>query len=268
MTAASGYSAIVLAAQRSGGGPLSALTGNRHKCLIDIHGRPMISRVLETLLAAPMIKHVLVSIEDQSVLDGVPEVADARVRVVASADNLYASVRQALAQGDDNWPALITTADNLVLTVEMVTHFCREFERANADAAAAMTRAGVMQARYPDGQLRFHGFRDDAYANCNLYALRGAGALRAASVFRTGGQFRKKIMRIARAFGLFNLILYKLRVLTLAGFARHLSRRFGVRLALIEMPFAEAPIDVDDERTLRVAREIIEQRQQASEGRG
>lgn len=265
MAASPVYTVLLLAAQRRGGDPLSALAGNRHKCLIDIHGRPMIAWVLETLLAAPMVKRVLISIEDKSVLDGVPQAADARVTAVPSAGNLYSSIDRALSKGGGaNYPVIITTADNPLLSVDMLAHFCRELETRKADAAAAMTRAGVMQAKYPDGQRRFYGFRDDEYSNCNLYALAGERALHAARIFQGGGQFRKKTVRILRAFGLFNLILYKFRALSLDRFAERLSLGFGVRLAFIEMPFAEAPIDVDNERTLRVARGIIGQRLQAT----
>ena len=54
--------------------------------------------------------------------------------------------------------------------------------------------------------------------------------------------------------------LYKLRALTLNDLAERLSRRFGIRVTFITMPFPEAPIDVDNERTLKVARTIMGQR--------
>ncbi len=253
------YTVLLLAAQRRGRDPLSALTGARHKCLLDLHGRPMIAWVLDTLLAAPMVRQILISIEDAAVLDGVPEAAAARVQVIASADNLYASVERALTAAG-NYPALITTADNPLLSVEMLTHFCHELERRQSDAAATMTRAGLMRAKYPEGQRRFYAFRDDEYSNCNLYALANARALRAARIFQHGGQFRKKITRILRAFGLSNFILYQLRALTLNDLAERLSRSFGIRVTFITMPFPEAPIDVDNERTLKVARTIMGQR--------
>ncbi|MCY4155290.1 MAG: nucleotidyltransferase family protein [Gammaproteobacteria bacterium] len=260
--AAPAYTVLLLAAQRRGDDRLSALTGARHKCLIDLHGRPMIAWVLDTLLAAPMVRQVLISIEDASVLAGVSEVAAARVQVITSADNLYASVERALTGAPGNCPALITTADNPLLSVEMLTHFCSELERRQADAAATMTRAELMRAKYPEGQRRFYAFRDDEYSNCNLYALANARALHAAKIFQHGGQFRKKIIRTLRAFGLFNVILYKLRALTLNDLAERLSHSFGLRLTFITMPFPEAPIDVDNERTLKIARAIIGQRLQ------
>lgn len=266
MAVSPAYTVLLLAAQRPGGSPLSARTEDRHKCLIDIHGRPMIAWVLETLLAAPMVKQVVVSIEEKSALAGVPQVSDPRVTVAGSGRNLYASIDRALSGGGGaNYPVIITTADNPLLSVDMLAHFCRELEARKPDAAAAMARAGVMRAKYPEGQRRFYVFRDDEYSNCNLYALTGERALRAARIFRRGGQFRKKTTRTLRAFGLVNLILYKLRALSLERLAERLSRRFGVRLAFIEMPFAEAPIDVDNERTLQVARDIIGKRLQAQE---
>ena len=84
--------------------------------------------------------------------------------------------------------------------------------------------------------------------------------MHAAKIFQGGGQFRKKAQRMLRAFGLTNLILFKLRALSLEGFGRRLSSAFGIRLGFVEMPFAEAPIDVDNERMLGVVREIIRAR--------
>ena len=260
-----GYTVVLLAAQRPGGEPLAAAAAGRHKCLIEIQGRPMIAWVLDTLLRAPMVRKVLVSIEHESVLEGIPEIADGVARgcleVVASRGNLYSSVREALDHGGGNhYPAIVTTADNPLLTVDMLAHFCRAVEKEGADAAIAMARRGVMRARYPDGQRRFYAMRDDAYSNCNLYALTSERAMRSAEIFRGGGQFRKKTTRMLCAFGLMNLVLYKLRAKTLKGFGCRLSRSFGIHLKFVEMPFPEAPIDVDNERTLGVVRTIINAR--------
>ena len=69
-----------------------------------------------------------------------------------------------------------------------------------------------------------------------------------------------KAVRKLRAFGLTNLILCKLRALSLEGFGRGLLSAWGIRVDFVEMPFAEAPIDVDSQRTLGMARAIVKAR--------
>lgn len=261
------YCALVLAAQRqSANDPLAQLTQGQHKCLLDIQGRPMISWVLETLLNAEAISKVVVSIENSAVLETPltafqsPQQRD-RLVIEPSAGNLFTSIARVMSSyGAGHYPVIITTADNPLLTPEMLAHFVRSIKD-ETDVAVAMTRAEVMKAKYPDGQRRFYQFVDASYSNCNLYAILRPQALNSAQAFARGGQFAKSALRMLRAFGLFNFLLYRMKRLTVARCEQRLSRAVAARVQIVEMPFAEAPIDVDNERTLRLAREIIEQRQ-------
>ena len=63
---------------------------------------------------------------------------------------------------------------NRLLAVNMLAHFCRAVKLNDADAGIAMTRAGVLQAKYPNGQRRFYAMRDDACSNCKPSAFNPA----------------------------------------------------------------------------------------------
>ena len=265
------YTALVLAAQRQhADDPLAHRSGGRNKNFIPIAGRPMIDWVLETLLDHERIRQVVVSIEEPELLRELPRVRqaieDGRLRVSASGSDLYESVRWSL--GDDAaFPAIVTTADNPLLSVAMVDHFCRLLDKNDPDAAIAMTRADVLRAEYPDGQRRFYDLSDGEYSNCNLYAIRRPEALAAAEMFRGGGQFRKKASRMVRAFGIGTFLRYRFGRLSLDNAAARLSRGFGIDLRFVIMPFAEACIDVDNERTFNVASEILQNRSSAADNR-
>lgn len=90
---------LVLAAQRPGGDSLAQISAGGRDCLVDIQCRPMIAWVLDALLRAPMVGKVLISIQDDAVPEGIPElaawVARGWVEIVASRANLYASVKRA-----------------------------------------------------------------------------------------------------------------------------------------------------------------------------
>jgi hypothetical protein len=115
-------------------------------------------------------------------------------------------------------------------------------------------------AAHPDGQRRFYRLADDSYSNCNLYGVAGPRALRLAETFRSGGQFAKKPMRIARAFGLSILLRLRFGLLTRESALRRLSRRFGVRLEAVVLEDGAHAIDVDNERTYRIAAQLLERR--------
>ncbi|MEL7129606.1 MAG: NTP transferase domain-containing protein [Pseudomonadota bacterium] len=250
---------VVLAAQRPGiVNALAAAAGVSHKCIMPMHDRPLIEHVLSTLDKTPQAARITVSIDDPSALDGIPMVerlkADGRLSIIKSGATLFDSVAKALNK-PDAFPAVITTADNVLLTPKMLEHFCAQLTA--TDVGVAMCRKDVLLATYPDGQRRFHRFADGEWSNCNLYALMTPQALAAAEFFRGGGQFAKSLKRVMDAFGLLNMIAYRF-----AWFARdtamvRLSKRSGVTVKAIDMPFAEAPIDVDNERTARIAAEIL-----------
>lgn len=258
------YTALVLAAQRPGIiDPLAAKGGVSHKCLIDMDGTPMIERVLDSLKGSKHIGKILISIDDPDalmVLDSIKDdVANGHVEMVGSGDNLYSSVSKALS-GMASFPVVICTADNALQTSEMIDHFCEEFTNTKADAGVSVTPAELIWSKYPDGQRRPYSLKDGKFSNCNLYGIRSQECLIAAKPFEGGGQFAKSAKRILQAFGLTNLILYKYGRLTLPGVFSRISKRLGIVIEPVIMPFAEAPIDVDNERTERIALRILEAR--------
>ncbi|MBT5043832.1 MAG: NTP transferase domain-containing protein, partial [Gemmatimonadales bacterium] len=52
--------AVVLAGQRPTGDPLARHFGKPYKALVEVGGRSMLSRVVETLLSAPSVGSVVV----------------------------------------------------------------------------------------------------------------------------------------------------------------------------------------------------------------
>lgn len=252
--------ALILAGRRDGTtDPLAAAAGVSHKCIAPVAGRPMIVHVLETLTASLDIGTILISIDDVTALDGIPEVRDGVergvVRIVQAEHNLVDSVFAALA--DAAWPVLITTADNVLLDAGSVAAIGRRAQAGRADVAVAFARRAAVLAAHPDGQRRFYRFSDDSYSNCNSYWLGSARALAAAEVFRRGGQFAKHPMRIVRAFGLINLIRFRYGIGSLDDAFRRFSRRFRLSIQPAVLANGAVAIDVDNARTLGVVEELL-----------
>ena len=247
--------ALVLAASRHGeADPVASAAGVAQKSLAPVLGVPMLTRVIDALRGTHAVGRIYVSIEREDLMPDRHAAA-----FVASRATLAESVLSAVAVMDPKPEALlITTSDNALHTPEMLAHFCAAVH--TADATVAMTPAAILLARYPNGVRAFHRFKDGDASGCNLYGLRGERALAAVQAFAGGGQFGKKPWRILRAFGFGTFVLHMLRRLTLDEAMTRIGRGFGLSIAAVEMPFPEAPIDIDTVADLRLAEEILRQR--------
>jgi GTP:adenosylcobinamide-phosphate guanylyltransferase len=252
--------AIVMAGRREGHiDPLAAAAGLEDKCVLPVAGRPMIGHVLAALADAPEIGRIIVSVNDPAVLDNVDEArrigAEGRLLVSPSRTNLVDSLIAAVDKA--SFPILITTADNVLLTPAAIAQFVTGAIAARADVPVAFARKQSVLDAHPDGQRRFYRFSDDGYSNCNSYWIGDACALKAAEVFRSGGQFAKHPLRIVQAFGLINLIRFRYGIGTLEEAFRRFSRRFDLTIRPVILSDGAVAIDVDNARTLGVAETLL-----------
>jgi len=264
-----GLTALVLAASRRGSeDPVAAITGQTHKCLVEVAGQTMIERVIEVLLDSGVCGRILVSIESESILRQVPRLAawldDGVIEITPSEANLADSILALAAAGAPPLPLLLTTADNVLHTPELIEGFARDALACGADVAVGMTPEATVRAEFPDEQIGFFRFRDGGCSFCNLFLFRSAKSFEVAEAFRSGGQFRKKPWRILQAFGVMNLVLYRRGRLSLDAAFGRISAKFGLRLETIEVPYAFAPIDVDNPRTYDLSQRILSKRQSKS----
>lgn len=260
--------ALILAASRRGAEDSVAKIQNlSHKCLVVIDGMVMLERVVREIKASDNIGRIFVSIESRDILESVPALKEmlenGDIHYLPSADNLYLSIKDAAAEIESPWPLIISTGDNALHTTEMVDHFCTEIFKAPIDTAVAMTPSSVILEAYPDGKRAFHELKGSGWSSCNLYAMMNEKALSSAKVFEGGGQFGKRPRRIMAAFGLWFMILYKFKLATIDELAGLLSRRWKMSLKVVRMPFADAPIDVDNPGDFARTESILQARRAA-----
>jgi len=220
----------------------------------------MIGRVLTTVEAALPESPICVSIEDAAVLEGEPTVERLRIagrlRIVKSELNLVDSVHA--ASNVAGYPLLITTADNVLVTPEALQAVVTEGQKGSpASAIIVFANKHDIEAAHSGGKGRYYEFRDGGYSNCNLFWLGDAAALTASEAFRDGGQFLKVAGRILRAFGLFNLVLLRMKVLTLDQSLRAVSKRLGVKVRPLVLNDGRLAIDVDDQRSKEMVEELL-----------
>ena len=263
-------SALILAASRLGPQDVVAQSQNvSHKCLISLDGMIMLERVVREIKQAENVERIFISIENEELLDSVPYLMELRaggeIQFVQSRNNLFLSVTSAVEDIENPYPLLITTADNALHTTEMVDYFCREFFASNPDAAIAMTPAQVILDAYPEGKRAFHKLKDGGWSSCNLYGLNTEKALTAARIFEGGGQFGKNPQRILKAFGFIFMVLYKYKLTSMVKLFELLSRRWKMDLKMVQMPYADAPIDVDNLGDVVLTEKILKARRSFNE---
>ena len=250
---------VILAAQRAGVvNPLAARAGVSHKCLVPIAGKPLIVHVLDAIARHPAVAKVRISVEPEAngeleVLLAPYRAGGMAVELVPSSANIVESVLTAV--NGQPAPFLITTADNVLMSRASFDETLTTL--GTADVAMNLATQASVLAVHPVAQRKFYEFRDGGYANCNLYGIAGPHALKAAEIFREGGQFMKNPGRLITAFGLFNILLFRFRLFTLQTAARRIGRRFGLRFAAIVPADGTQAVDVDNERTYDIAESVL-----------
>lgn len=251
---------LVLAGRRSASlDPLAAKMGVSHKALVPVAGEAMVGRVLRIAAEAFPNSPLFVSVEDFAVIAGEPTVArlyaEGRLTPVGAEHHIVDSVVE--ASRTTGFPLLLCTADNVLMSVEGFRAIAETGSEPGVDGVVMMAEKQDILAAHPDGQRRFYAFRGGAYSNCNLFWLSGEHSFKAIESFRYGGQFAKRKRDAVKALGLTTLFLYASKLVTIDGMFRHLSRRFKVRMRPMVTADGRLAIDVDNERTHRVAEEII-----------
>jgi GTP:adenosylcobinamide-phosphate guanylyltransferase len=259
--------ALIMAGKRSGVlDPLAKRAGVAQKCVVPVRGKPMIQHVVEAVAACDRIGAIHVVAHEPDEIAEIPLVAslqrEGRLHFKPGAFNLVDSVF-AGAEGAD-FPIMITTADNCLVTAEGYAEFIDKALAEEAGAAAALARKEDVIAADPIGQKKFYEFTDGGYSNCNTYWIGTSEALSAAEIMRNGGQFVKYPSRIAKAFGLMNLIRFYFGWGDKEKLFEGISRRFGYKLVPIVMSKGEFAVDVDNQRTFEVTEKLLAKRESSA----
>lgn len=249
-----------MAGRRGGPDTLAEATGAPHRALLDVHGVPMLERVVHTLEAVPCIERILISTDAPALLAQFPGLArrigEGRVTVVQSEPSPSRSVLRVLEKIPDD-AVLVTTADHALLTPDMVNYFLARAEAEDGDLAVALVEERRIRAQFPESKRTYLPFRGERFSGANLFAFLAPPALRAAAFWVRAEQFRKQPWRLARAFGLPTLVLFALRLLDLEAAMRRASRAIGASILPVRMPFAEAAVDVDRLSDLELVKAIL-----------
>ena len=251
------WSAIILAAGRGSDDPMATAYGVANKCVIPGAGIPMLARVATSLRQSGVVASTLISIENREIATAI---LGENAITLASSASAPASVIAAVAQGALNYPALITTGDHPLLTPAMVKYFIQSTEQSDADFTVGLATSETILTAYPQSVRTFFRLGNDSVSGCNLFALRHERGLRLLQRWQYLEQVRKKPWRLVATFGIMPLLRFLTGRLTLDKALAILSRKLGLRVKAVLMPFAEAAIDVDKPADKELAEAILAKR--------
>jgi CTP:molybdopterin cytidylyltransferase MocA len=258
------WTAILLAGQRPGIDPLAQAFGETWKALVRVDGEAMLSRVAKTLLASPSIGRILVVAQQPEALfigDCAWLAKEPRIATAVSTSGIAVSVATLAGTEQAPWSVLVTTADHPLLTPAMI-------ETAVAGASGADVGVGVVSSRtllaaYPDNRRTWLKFRGDAWTGANLFALTSERARGPLLAWSEVERDRKKAFKLIWHFGPLLALRAATRTITLRAALAKAGARFGAIVRPVDLPFAEAGIDVDKPSDHALAEQILTARERA-----
>lgn len=243
------FAAVILAGERAARDPLRDATGVACKALLEIDGKAMIRRVIDALESARMVAPVHLSGPAEPCVAsdaGLAQlIGEGRVAWVPPGTSPSTSAHDMLTRFPADRPVMLTTADHPLLTGEIVDHFCREAAASGCDVVVGLAPYEMVRAAYPDLKKTVLQFRDGGYCGCNLFAFLTEDGRRLADFWRRVEQDRKKPLVVIRLLGFWALLRYRMGRLTLQSALARLSRRTGLRIGVVILPYAHAAVDVD-----------------------
>jgi len=243
------FTAVVLAADRTADDPVARAAGVACKALAPVGGRPMLLRVLDALADSSAVGDVILCgppealVQRDTVLRR--RLEDGRIRWVPPERSPSTSALAALRTAPAGAPVLLTTADHALLRPEVIDHFCREARATGGDVTAGLASYERVMERFPGMRRTRTRFSDGAVCGCNLFAFLTPDGCKAADLWRQVEQDRKHPVRMLNRLGWGVVARYLLGRLSLEGALAHISRRMGLRVRAVLLPFPEAAVDVD-----------------------
>ncbi len=258
------FRSVILAGERPGGSPLSHAFNVSASVMVPVAGEPSLARVIKAIRASrlagggvicgPATEAVSESDELKILLDN-PE-----FDWLAQATGPAASALAALEMLD-YFPALLTAGDHALLTAEIVDSFCKQAlshsNEFNYDLVIGFVPYALVRAAWPESRRTILKFSNGKFCGSNLFAIINPQGRKALGFWRQAEADRKHPWRIARRFGLFALLRYLFRRLTLEDTLQALSKAAGCRIGHVEVGFARAAVDVDSVEDQKLAEQIL-----------
>ncbi len=254
------FSALVLAGERPGGSKFGRELGLAASVLVDVAGKSALQRVVEALEGAKMVSGGILCGPSPEIFRDAPEfnriLQGTSFHWLAPADGPSASAIKAV-EAAGTFPLLLTAGDHALLTPSLIDCFCHEAQSADADIVVGLTPYAIVHAAYPHSKRTVQKYRDGFFCGTNLFAVLNPAGKAALAFWQAVEAQRKRPWKIARKFGLWFLLRYLLRWVTLREALQKLSDVSGCRVSYVPVNTPRAAVDVDSVADRDLAEEIL-----------
>ncbi len=255
------YTALVLAADRTGGDQVAHTAGTACKAFAPVGGRPMVLRVLDTLANCQEVSSILLCGPPPALLAQCPELKQrielGQVGWIENQNSPSQSAAAGMAQVAGEQRILLTTADHALLSTEIVTYFLQKSRTLDCDATVGMVQHKTIQHQFPQNKRTVIRLKDANLCGCNLFTFNPRGR-NLVTFWQQAEALRKRPWRlVSQVLGWRAVWAYLLGNLSLDQAMHTISQKSGVRVAPVMLPFAEAGIDVDKPTDLQLVESIL-----------
>lgn len=254
------FDAVIVAGyDRNKPDALTEQSGEPHKVLIKIAGRPMIWYVVNALAQSQVVERiVIVGLGPEAGVEfGHP------VHYLADQGGMFDNVTYgftwlAQSQAQDRY-ALLLTGDIPLLTSAMVDQFAAACQPLEQDVYWGIVEKSIMEATFPLSKRSYLRLVEGQFCNGNLFLGKISVPLKRQELIRQMLEQRKSVVRQLRLLGLGVIIKFLFHRLHLRDLLEIVQRTLQLSGAPLSLPFAEAGMDVDKPHQLAQVLAYVEQ---------
>jgi molybdopterin-guanine dinucleotide biosynthesis protein A len=252
--------ALLLAGGRlPGNDPLFPQTHSGKRCLLDIHGRPMVQWVLDAVNGSSCIDKIyLIGLEDSHKL-----VSSKPLHYLEEKGGLFENIRAGVMAATEDAPpsskVLLASGDLPAIQPEMVDWLCAQASQ-DLDALIYYTviTKETMTRQFPKANRTFVRLKDLSVCGGDLNVVDRGLFAKDNPLWEKLSKARKSPLRQVSLLGFDSLILVALRMITLDDAVRRVCKKLGVHGKALITPYAEMGMDADKPYQLEILRKYME----------
>ncbi len=238
---------------------LESVAGTSERALIEIEGRTMLARVLDSLRETPPVTRIIcvaTPLALQSLDSDIVGLA-AGEKMTA---NLFAGARAAQSER-----ILIVTGDAPLVSGRTWMQFLDGAAVNLLDAAYPVVKRESVEAQFPGGKRTYGHLKDGSFTGGNAFLLPRDRLESLEEIIEKAFAARKNPLALAQMLGAGFIFRAATKRLTIHEVEAKISRLLGCRSGAVIVPDAAIAFDVDKPSDLETAREFASKMARASQ---
>lgn len=240
--------------------PLYPQARGGYRCLIDIHGQPMVQWVLDALNASRSVHEIFVI----GLPETTPLVSQKPLHYLVESGGLFENIRagvMAATQTDSPiTKVLLASGDLPGIRPNMVDWLsARVAEAPDAGLYYNVITKETMNRRYPNANRTFVRFKDLTVCGGDLNVVDRELFTLENPIWKKIAEARKSPIKQVSLLGFDSLILVALRLLTLEKAVKRVCKKLGIDGRALVTPYAEMGMDADKPYQLEILRADLEE---------